>query len=279
MAYLDDETGVETSQPREAYEITVPGTTWRLASGVRDIVIDGNAYTASPIRRGTVGPSPTTAPVEFTFELPVSHPLVQRMTQYGGLTQPVTVTVYRQQLTSGEHETIWAGEVSGVSIEGNIATISAPSPLGSALRRRLPMVTASRSCRHVLFDGLCGVSRAAHLVSTTIANVNGRNVTIASIGGKPNAWARYGTLRRVSTGEEMTIVEQTGTALVLKAPIIGLSVGESVEVAAGCARDIATCRDKFANVPNFGGFPQMPLKSRFRVGGPGLYTSETTEEP
>ena len=37
-----------------------------------------------------------------------------------------------------------------------------------------------------------------------------------------------------------------------------LAVGDEVEITAGCDKQLATCRDKFANVVNFRGFPHMP---------------------
>ena len=39
------------------------------------------------------------------------------------------------------------------------------------------------------------------------------------------------------------------------APVI---LGDTFEVVVGCDRSFATCRDRFANVENFGGFPHMP---------------------
>lgn len=38
----------------------------------------------------------------------------------------------------------------------------------------------------------------------------------------------------------------------------GVSVGDTFEAFVGCDRAFATCRDRFANALNFGGFPHMP---------------------
>ena len=37
-----------------------------------------------------------------------------------------------------------------------------------------------------------------------------------------------------------------------------IAVGDTFTVTAGCDKALSTCRDRFANVVNFGGFPRMP---------------------
>jgi uncharacterized phage protein (TIGR02218 family) len=37
-----------------------------------------------------------------------------------------------------------------------------------------------------------------------------------------------------------------------------IAVGDAFAVTAGCDKALATCRDRFSNVVNFGGFPHMP---------------------
>jgi uncharacterized phage protein (TIGR02218 family) len=46
-------------------------------------------------------------------------------------------------------------------------------------------------------------------------------------------------------------------SLFLPAPV-AIAVGDEFSVTVGCDKALATCRDRFANVVNFGGFPQMP---------------------
>jgi uncharacterized phage protein (TIGR02218 family) len=37
-----------------------------------------------------------------------------------------------------------------------------------------------------------------------------------------------------------------------------IAIGDGFTVTAGCDKTLATCRDRFSNVVNFGGFPHMP---------------------
>jgi uncharacterized phage protein (TIGR02218 family) len=50
-------------------------------------------------------------------------------------------------------------------------------------------------------------------------------------------------------------VSRIAIALPMGAPVV---VGDTFSATAGCDRTFATCRDRFANTVNFGGFPHMP---------------------
>lgn len=53
--------------------------------------------------------------------------------------------------------------------------------------------------------------------------------------------------------------ETTGTRLTFWTPLAHpLTPGNRLRVTAGCDKTLATCRDKFANVANFRGFPHIP---------------------
>ncbi|WP_375463377.1 DUF2163 domain-containing protein [uncultured Methylobacterium sp.] len=59
-----------------------------------------------------------------------------------------------------------------------------------------------------------------------------------------------------------------------EAPPRTVAPGDAFSLTAGCDKRLATCREKFANVPNFRGFPHMPGNDfvlRYAPGaGPGL---------
>jgi hypothetical protein len=52
--------------------------------------------------------------------------------------------------------------------------------------------------------------------------------------------------------------------LTLQAAISGMQIGDAVTITAGCRHDIQTCRNVFDNVPNYGGFPQLPTVNPFK---------------
>lgn len=274
--YLEDETGTETSQPREGIEITTGTLAWRVTSGSRTVTINGVLYTPATCQRGTVAVATSASANDHEFRLPVSHEFTQRYLSASPPRQ-VVVRIWRKQVTSGEVKRLWEGLITKCRVDGHVATFSVPSRLGLLLPRRLPVVTAGRSCGHILYDGNCRVSRASFVVATTISAINGNEVTVSSDGGNPDQWAQFGEMLHVASGERMTISSHVGNVLSLQLSMHGIAVGDAVQVFAGCDHTIATCRDKFNNVVNYGGIPELPTRNPFLTqNGFGVYESEPT---
>ncbi len=269
--YLDVEASVESSQPREFYELVQSAAvTYRIASGTRDIIYNGNTFVASQIARTDLPIDLVTQPGSMTLALPLSHPLVQRYVALGSPPRQIAVTIYRRQLGVGD-EVTFVGLITSMGIEGHLAKFLLESRFARLMSRRLPVLTASRICPYVLYDANCTVPRSSFTVAPFVISVDGRVVVVSSMGlGHPDQWAKDGELVHVPTGERMPIVDQVGTQLTLQSPIPDIAVGDALQVSAGCAHDIITCRLTFSNQVNFGGFPQLPNKNPFAPNGLGV---------
>jgi uncharacterized phage protein (TIGR02218 family) len=264
-----DETSISDSQPREFIDAVHGVTRYGFALGDRDILYNGFNYVASPSARGNEKIDQATAQTNFEVTLPANHPLVARYVAMGSPPQQILVTARRLQLTSGQVQQVWSGYVTSLSIQGHLAKFLVPQRTQQALQRRLPTVLVHTSCGNVLYDSWCQVARASFLVSTTVIFGDGRTLKVATMSGNPDQWAQGGELVHVPSGERMTIVDQTGQQLTLQAPIYELHAGDAVQIYAGCAHDIGTCRDKFNNVVNFSGLPQRPTGNPFAPTGLG----------
>lgn len=276
--FLTLEASIQSSSPREFYQIVQSSAvTYYVASGTRDIVYNGNTYVASPTARTEIGISSITNEAQLTIALPLSHPLSQRYPAQGSPPRVITVTIYRQQ-PGGFVEQVAVGKITSMGIEKHLAKFLIESLIARLSRRQLPTVSASRSCQHVLFDNNCRAVRnlftlgvtGGIIPTLTVLSFDGRTVVISSIGGQADHWAQGGELVHLPTGERMTILEQVGTTITMQTPIPDLTTGDAVSVSAGCAHDILTCRIKFSNQINFGGFPQLPTKNPFTPTGLGV---------
>ena len=81
----------------------------------------------------------------------------------------------------------WDGEIVAASSEEAHLQLKTKSTADLAMAIRLPMAVASRTCQHTLYDpNTCRASRGNgnYVVHTTVANVVGDVVTLASIGGR-----------------------------------------------------------------------------------------------
>lgn len=274
MTWIENEQSVESSEPREGIEIKHGAIAYRLATGSRNQTINGNVFPAAPGERGEVTVTVVADRGGNEITLPVAHTFVQRW--LAGPPALATVVIYRKQ-PSGT-ETYWRGRVERVSVAGRRATLHCDSVFAANMKRKLPTVVVSRTCQHILYDGMCKVDRAAFRQVTTVASFDGNLVTVASVGVWTDQYAQYGEILHLSSGERMVIAGQVGTLLTLQRPIVELRDGDAVHVFAGCQHDILTCRDKFANVVNYGGMPNLPKRNAFIRGGMGVYQTKEEDE-
>jgi uncharacterized phage protein (TIGR02218 family) len=146
-----------------------------------------------------------------------------------------------------------------------------------ALERNLGN-TYTASCRHELFGvatpgkvGFCGVNSAAFTFAGTVATIVSNKWKFTLSGTASSQAAEY-----FSNGVlTFTSGNNAGLSVVVKKNPVGtfelflptaftIQVGDTFSVKAGCDKTLATCRDKFANVLNYGGFPHIQTDVTFR---------------
>ncbi len=272
--FLEDESSIEDSEPREGLEIILPAVTYRIATGARDVVIGGFTYTAQPGRREDVGVSASGDAQSLVITLPMSHAVCRRYMTGGVPPRLISVNLWRQQGRSGLAEKLFAGDATSLAPDGNVGKLNVPSRLGEAFARRLPTVSAGRACPHILYDANCTVVRADFAIEAIVTGINGRVITIDALGGQPDQWAEFGELEHLASGERMTIQDQTGLVITVQFAIFGVQFGDHVVVSPGCTHEISTCASKFSNQVNFGGQPELPFKNPHIPSGLGVYQSD-----
>jgi len=144
------------------------------------------------------------------------------------------------------------------------------------------VVTAN--CRHQLFSGTttagkingCGVDRSGYITAGTVDYIltNRLKIKIAT-SGRPTGWASNGFIKFTS-GNNIGLTAQVkihdvaggtiGESVEFYLPtIMTVAVGDTFELTAGCDHTLATCKAKFNNVVNFGGFPHLQVDINARV--------------
>lgn len=266
--FLDAESGIESSQPRELFEIVQnAAVTYRITSGTRDIVYGGNAYTAFPVARTELRLDAVEGEVQQTFALPLSHGLCQRWTAQATPPQRAVITITRLQTGVGAAEVICTGLITSMAIERHLGRFQITRDATRTKDRKLPRLTAGRVCPHILYDRNCKVERAFFAAVTTVTGIDGRRVTVASLAPFTTdpTFFLFGEFLHDATGERQTIITQTGgNVLTLSLPMPDLAIGDAVQIYAGCSHDLTTaCGPKFLNRDNFGGAPLMPAGTIF----------------
>ncbi|MEO1773473.1 MAG: DUF2163 domain-containing protein [Pseudomonadota bacterium] len=140
--------------------------------------------------------------------------------------------------------------------------------LGLAEAMNRPMGRAYvTSCDSVLGDTRCGIDLTdpAYRAEGVVLAANGSALTASGLTGYESGWFTAGSLEWLS-GANTGAVQEVRTHALLDeavvetwtAPPFEAVAGDRFVVTAGCDKRMATCRDRFANLVRFRGFPHMP---------------------
>lgn len=129
----------------------------------------------------------------------------------------------------------------------------------------------SATCDADLGEARCGIDltdpryAGSALVSATVSRAELR---VTGLSGFAEGWFTGG-LVRVTSGEAEGFASEISahqrdassaddTLVFWQEPPVALTIGTTLSLTAGCDKRLATCREKFANLLNFQGFPHMP---------------------
>ena len=124
----------------------------------------------------------------------------------------------------------------------------------------------THSCDAALGDTRCGVNQALFTIAATVTAVRDAGFDVSGATGFADDWFTRGTLAFQSAanlGRRLDIKRHrafnTSAHIDLWAkPKFNIAIGETINLIAGCDKQLATCQSKFSNVTNFRGFPHMP---------------------
>ncbi|MEM9049145.1 MAG: DUF2163 domain-containing protein [Pseudomonadota bacterium] len=162
---------------------------------------------------------------------------------------------------------LFSGEIGEIT-RGNSGFEAELRGLNATLNRPVGRVYL-RDCDAVFGDSRCKLDpRDPRFLGTAeILEVDGLNrIRVSGLEGFAESWFARGRAEWLS-GQNQGLVGQLRRDTVKdghrwlelwESPPGAPAVGDRLDVTAGCDKRAATCRDKFANLMNFGGFPHMP---------------------
>lgn len=280
MTYASIESSTAEGRPYYLYQFVEGDRVWRFTSRATDwtsAASEGETITweAAAIAHGDVVQTSEIERGRLELTWPISHPFARRFLAPLGNT-PVTLTIFRgHEQALGETVAHWKGRVVGAEVEGVRILLNCESVF-STLRRAGVRAKYQRLCHHALYGRGCGLDIGFHWQTGTVTSVSGNALTIPEAAGQPDGWFRGGVLR---FGAQLGFVTgHVGTTLTLSRPIPELAAvlaapevdpetGDPIpvvaDIAPGCDLRAATCAAKFSNLPNFGGFPEIPGRNPF----------------
>ena len=126
---------------------------------------------------------------------------------------------------------------------------------------KLPQNVCQTSCPYTLYGAGCNVDKSICSENSSVsANTTQKIINCGLI--KPNGYYQNGVILFTS-GKNINIKRgikyHTNGVLTLNLPLLyAPSVGDTFTVSAGCDKTMATCKNKFNNLANFGGTPFIP---------------------
>lgn len=124
-----------------------------------------------------------------------------------------------------------------------------------------------RSCDASLGDGRCKAVLSGDLLGAgTVTELRGERSFVVSGLWQEEGWFSLGRLTWITgdnAGLAATVhshgIRQWQHVITLwAAPDAPVQLGDGFAIAAGCDKSVGACREKFANILNFRGFPHMP---------------------
>lgn len=252
----------------ELYRFVRGAAQWRYAAASREVVadVDGagpRTYLPAAITRGPLGLGPEAGRRTLELRCPPDLDVV-RPFRGAPQPQPMGVSVHRRRERGGDWVLLWTGRVLQVVFEEGVARIRC-EPASVSLRRTGLRRLYTRRCPQVLYGPECGVVPVAE--AYVVREVDGRVIGLEGASAPEGRFAggylerADGTRHMIEKSEPaFSPVVSTRVTLAYPAP---LALGEAVSLYAGCDRTLQTCRDRFANTDNFGGFPWIPRKNPF----------------
>lgn len=267
MAFDTQERSVESGQPIELYDFRLGTETFLWTTNPTAVTYNSLTYLPMEITRESLMFSPDERAQALKIVCPASTALVRKyINSVPG--QKATLTILRVHRNDGANQLVQlfkgVAKTVGFSQNGIQAEI-AVLPISAELQDSIPRFVFSGLCNHVLYDNGCTVAQSLFRHQDEVTGVSGDTITVQGLSVKGDNWATGGYIA-LPSGDFRLVINHTGDTIRVLIPFPSSPLGQTVEVFAGCAHDIQTCKTKFNNVINFGGFAWVPLKNPFSTG-------------
>lgn len=245
------------------------GTVMGFTDHDRDVIIDSVTYkAASGFTATAVEDQLGLAVSNLDVEGALSSAAITEADLAAGLYDDAAITIMRVNWQDTSQRVVVRSGFLGQVSRGETVFSAELRGLASRLDQTAGRVF-QRACAWELGDTRCNVNLAAagnHGAGTVVSIVSAFEFTASGISSFASGVFSRGKIVWTSganAGLAIEVKAQTQQlpdarlALFLPMPK-AIQAGDQFTITAGCDKQLATCRDRFSNVANFGGFPHMP---------------------
>ncbi|UFK26969.1 tail assembly protein [Vibrio phage vB_VpaS_AL-2] len=257
------DTSYSAGQPVEMYMFE-QGTSARYFTSHAKPVSRGNLiHVPKNIQRDDVEMSDDSFKGTLTLTLPRNDALAVELIG-ASLEIPMVVTLFRGHLSGSsatEVSVYWKGRVVTTKAQDNVVKVDCESVF-TALKRAGLRARYEKTCRHEVFDGGCKLSEATYRKVATIGSIDVMDITLT---GEAAAVGYYtaGMVIFPDGSTRLVTKHESAGKITISRPHPGAEAGQRVTLLPGCDHSQATCKTKFNNFINYGGWPYIPIKNPF----------------
>ncbi|ABS51263.1 phage BR0599 family protein [Campylobacter hominis] len=173
------------------------------------------------------------------------------------------------KVMDAEEKLLFYGRIASVEFDAKDGSAAIKlSTLGALMKGKIPTRTFSRECGFELFDGNCALNKKDYSLTLLGKDCefleNFTQIKSAKIGEKPDGYFLGGYVS--FNNQHSYIMQHTGDTIFLMFPLKKLNKNVVLYVYAGCDKLLNTCKNKFNNEINYGGFPFVPGKNPVTQG-------------
>lgn len=266
MAFNDIEISNDQGRPIFLYAFSLGTAVFRYTSSDEDVIQGGYRWAATAISDDGVKITgeATTDGLTITAPSTIAPVVMFRTTPPS---QRIGVSIFHY------HE----GDSTAVlGYFGEVLQVGQPSPgqatitcdtISASMERDGLRLAWQRTCPYALYDPrTCRADKDSKAMALTVYEVTNNAVQFGGADGLANGYLDGGFIEweHPTRGREFRMIEQqAGNVVTMFGLADGLYYGLPVKAYPGCLRTVADCTNKFNNLPNYGGVPDMPGKSPF----------------
>lgn len=265
MSHSFRENSIASGQPIRLYKFRRGVLVWLYTSAAYDIPAGAEIYRTV---RGGIKDDGTRRTGEISADrLKVTAPAGLEVAElYRGIppSAAIELIIYETHVGETEAPVAFWGEIESVRWPALDRCEISALTLVSTLDVPGLRLTWERNCGAALFDRLCKVNRDLWRVDLSIQSRTGEALSSGGAAAYANGWFSGGFVEwPVGSGEfdRRSIEQHAGSTLQMLGGTSGIP--NNVRVYPGCARIAQVCKDKFNNLPNFRGDPNLMGRNVF----------------
>lgn len=274
MGYNNYEVSEDEGSPVELYEFSFQGTTYYYTSGESDFNYNTKTYTAESIGRTEIEFTGDLPKNDLTLTVPYNFPiaLLFRVAPPSDVVHLIVREIHRADTIDNEAIVKWRGRVLNARWNEDMTVSLNCENFLTSMRRTGLRRLYQRQCPHILYGNACGLANTSFAISAQLTSGGGvslQSPTFLALGDDFLAGGYVEWEKSPGVYERRAIRSHTGDTIEITYPIPELTSLDTVTVYPGCDHTLDTCRSKFNNVVNYGGFPYIPQKNPF--GGNSVF--------